>query len=386
MHLPEGGILLSEVQRDILNTLRNIFKSENNSLICDYGYDTASTQEMRDTVLKNGILLTVYKELPAVLREELKLKYTAGLKQSILQDHYGNMIINGIIETGTDCIPLKGWELRKFYPNPQMRMMADIDFLVKPYDFSSIRFVMEGLGFTGEKETPWKHDTFIKDEVSVEIHKRLTDDSANVQKWENDLWARAEKKGEHLFSMSAEDFYIFHFVHLLKDFKNGKLGLRRIVDTWLLVSRSSQIGSAKETLDDFGMLDFHDRMIKTARAAMGEEDIDDDIGLLLSHAFKYGIFGTDENYKVGRIASMGNGLRAGKIRSALAAVFLPYDRMKAHFPILKEHPVLLPYYWIKRILGYLGNGFLKNAKRLDYSNIDEDLFRYMKKVFRAGGL
>ncbi len=378
--------MLSEVQTDILNILRNIFKSENNSYICDYGPDTASSQEMRDAVIKNGILLTVYKELPAVLREELKLKYTAGLKQSILQDHYGNMVLSSIMETGMDCIPLKGWELRRLYPNPQMRMMADIDFLVRPYDFSSICSVMDSLGFTGEKETPWKHDTFIKDEVSVEIHKRLTDDSAKIQKWENDLWGRAENNGKHLFSMSAEDFYVFHFIHLLKDFKNGKLGLRRLVDTWLLSNRHLPIGSVKEKLDDFGMLGFHDRMIKTARAAMGEEDIDDDTGLLLSHAFKYGIFGTDENYKAGRIASMGNDLRAGKIRSALAAVFLPYDRMKAHFPGLKEHPVLLPYYWIKRILGYLRKGFRKNTRRLDYSNIDEDIFRYMKDVFRAGGL
>ena len=37
-----------------------------------------------------------------------------------------------------------------------------------------------------------------------------------------------------------------------------------------------------------------------------------------------------------RIAAMGGNLRSGKIRSAVAAVFLPTERMKAQFPVLQK--------------------------------------------------
>jgi hypothetical protein len=32
------------------------------------------------------------------------------------------------------------------------------------------------------------------------------------------------------------------------------------------------------------------------------------------------------------------------------------------------------------------DGVDKSIKKLDYSNVDEDLFHYMKKIFKAGGL
>lgn len=378
--------MLSEIQRDVLILLRDIFVNETINLDLDIKMDPVSVAELREIILKNGILLTVYEKLPDIVKNNLKLKYAAGLKQSILQDHYGNMILEALGEAGLDCIPIKGWEMRKFYPNPQMRMMVDIDLLVKPYNYEAICSVMDRLEFTGEKETDRKHDTFSKNEVSVETHKRLTDDSAKIQKWENDIWARAKKVDDHLYSMTTEDFYIFHFLHMLTDFRNGKLGLRRIIDTWLLCRQHVMFDSAKEKLDDFGMLSFHDRMIKTAKALMGEVEIDDDTELLLTHAFKYGILGTNNSFKAGRIASMGKNIMVGKFKSALTTVFLPYDRMKAHFPKLTQYPFLLPYYWIKRIVGNMKDGVDKSIKKLDYSKVDEDLFHYMKKIFKAGGL
>ena len=100
-------------------------------------------------------------------------------------------IVHGISESlkalsgaGFDCIGLKGWHLRKLYPEASMRQMTDLDILVRPYEHEKIRKIMEASGYSGNRESSWKHDTFKKNEVTVEMHKRLTDDSGAIRQWE----------------------------------------------------------------------------------------------------------------------------------------------------------------------------------------------------------
>ncbi len=75
----------------------------------------------------------------------------------------------------------------------------------------------------------------------------------------------------------------------------------------------------------------------------------------------------------------------GKIRSFTDAVFLSWDRMKAHFPILRKYPFLLPVMWVKRISGFLRHAD-KYVSKLDYTNISESDFQRMKTIFKAGGI
>ena len=199
-------------------------------------------------IVRNGIILTVYpkiKELSAaensnenliLLENKLKNKYMATLRQSVIQGYEGELVLKELCANGMNCIALKGWELRKLYKEVSMRQMADLDILIKPFDYKKIDSVMFGMGYSSlGEESSWKHDSFFKNEVQVEMHKRLTDDSGLIQQWEDEMWERAYESGEdHLYKMSNEDFYIFHFIHLNKDFMNGSLGLRRLIDTWLL--------------------------------------------------------------------------------------------------------------------------------------------------------
>ena len=140
------------------------------------------SQEVIRIIMRNGILLTVYGTLPAALQEMLKNQYNAALKQSIIQGYEGVKVIKALARAGLNCIALKGWELRKLYPDPTMRQMADLDILVHPYDFNTIKTTMEGIGYKGGSECTWKHDCFTRREIKFEIHKRLTDDSREIQR------------------------------------------------------------------------------------------------------------------------------------------------------------------------------------------------------------
>lgn len=348
-------------------------------------------------ICRNGILLTVYPTIKAatektgnkLLKElELALRQQALLllRQTVLQDHEGEQVLNALSEAGMSCIALKGWEMRKLYPKSAPRQMVDLDILVFPYDYSRIESSMKKLGFIPDRVSSWKHDGFKKNEVNVEMHKRLMDDSDIIQKWERNIWEKAVPVHGNIFKMKIEDYYIFHFVHLHKDFMNGSLGLRRIVDTWLLQKQKFDTDEVKAELQLFGMWTFHERMVSLSRAVMGEEPIDKNSEILLAHAFKHGIYGSDVSYKASRIVSMGKSVKSGKFNSALAAVFLPYKRMKAQFPILGKWPVLLPLCWIWRALYFACGDMRWTRSKLDYSNINETDYQETKSFFEAGGV
>lgn len=376
--------MLSNDQLFVLSLLRKIFRPESNTEQVAVG----SLKNVKQIVLRSGLLLTVYRELPEQLRIELKTLYAASIKQNIQQSYEGECAIEALAAAGLDCIGLKGWELQKLYPRQVARQMADLDILVHPYEFKRIQAVMDKLDFHSGSESNWKHDSFLKQNIHIEMHKRLTDDSGVVRDWEQTIWQRAiPTEREHIFRMSPEDFYVFHFVHLHKDFMNGKLGLRRVLDTWLLQRQTLDLSAARATLESFGMLTFHDRIVQASRVALGEAEPDEDSEILLRHAFTYGIYGTDASYKAGRIAAMSHGsLQSGKVRSAVSAVFLPYSRMKAQFPVLNRWPVLLPLCWVRRITRYLRGDLGHKRAKLDYTNISETDYQEMRRFFKAGGV
>jgi len=128
-------------------------------------------------------------------------------------------------------------------------------------------------------------------------------------------------------------------------------------------------------------------MVALAQVVMGEKEPSDDDELLLDYAFGTGIYGNGVSHKAARVAMMSKGgVLLGSLRSKVAAVFLPYGRMKAQFPVLERWPVLLPVCWVRRIVRFLGSKNLQTYRSmLDYSNVSKEDVKNMRKVQHAGG-
>lgn len=349
---------------------------------------------MAIAVRRQGIVLTVYPQLTALPQAQQMLtgEYYAAVSQAVTQNHEGARILEALSRTNMECMTLKGWDMRAHYPRPVMRQMADLDVLLRPYEYAQVVDVMGDLGYQplSAVESSWKHDDFFRDVVTVETHKRLTDDSGAVREWESRMWDRRMPAGESggatgTCRMAEEDVLLFHLVHMHKDFCNGSLGLRRILDTWLLSGHADSLDQAliARELEAMDLTAFAERMQWLGRVCMGEEPVDPDAELLLRHAFQHGIYGSNKSYKTARIAGMGKGsMLGGKVRSLVAAVFLPYGRMKAQFPVLEKAPVLLPVCWIRRIVELLHGNWADYRRKLDYRNEAEDDLSEMRTFLR----
>lgn len=366
--------------------------------IADDMIDNVDIEVMYRIILSQSIGLTIYPSLKnhgqVLFREcEVKLKnrYYTDLRQTIEQENEGKRILSVLDEAGIDHIALKGWVMKRLYPCSEYRGMADIDMLVKDYDYDRLSEVMDRCGYTGEGRSSWMHDNFRKDSINVEMHKRLTDDSGVIQSWERKMWdhARLVRGTKHEYEMCNDDYFIFHMIHMYKDFRDGHLGLRRLLDMWIILERY------KDRLNEWyldkafaqmGMVEFVSSMKKLAYSCFETHVFDEDSAVLMEFCIESGIYGTERTYKVSRIArSSSRSSVAGKMISFVSAIFLPWDRMKAHFPILKKYPVLLPVMWAKRILGFAKHAD-KYVSKLNYNNISDSEYTKMKRVFKAGGV
>ena len=349
---------------------------------------------MVDYIRRGGILPTVYLSLSAFpeLRQLLQSEYYASISQIVNQVHEGKHVISALSDGQMRCVPMKGWEIRKYYPNTIMRQMTDLDVLVRPYDYSCVRDVMANLGFVpADDESADKHDVYRKGAITVEVHKRIRDDVAAVRAWEDYLWDRAQESPDGTWCMTNEDVYIAHFEHMCHDFRNGWFGLRRMVDAWLLDQHWGEMDADYITmqLEAMGLKRFCDRMCRLGRQMMGEEPLDANAVQLLRYAFDCGIYGNGKSYKVGRIVSLTGGkggLVGGKARSLVAHCFLPYGRMKAQYPVLEKWPMFLPVCWVHRIAYYLRDGHLATYHQMmDYSDISEEDLEEMRNLFDLAG-
>ena len=171
------------------------------------------------------------------------------------------------------------------------------------------------------------------------------------------------------------------------DFQHGMLGFRRVADTWLLLRCCPDMDREllEKELRAAGILEFALRMERLARVCMEGESPDADTELLLEYAADNSVSGSENSYQLSRMAVMsGEKLGRARLTSLRNAVFLPYDRMKAQFPVVEKHPVLLPFCWIWRLLR-LALYPARSLQKLKTGKVSQQELEEMRRVLRAGG-
>ena len=65
------------------------------------------------------------------LAARLKPVYDRELHRGLMQEYEIGALLDDLERDGIDCLPMKGWVMRQYYPDPLMRSMADFDVLLK---------------------------------------------------------------------------------------------------------------------------------------------------------------------------------------------------------------------------------------------------------------
>ena len=330
----------------------------------------------------------------AILRKMLERSYMVQIPKITNQELEIQNWLDAAEEKGIDCIPLKGYWLRKLYPNPLMRSMTDFDVLMRDMDRSIIKSWMESLGYEAEDEKETSHhDNYIKKPwLYMELHQRLMmKPRPGWENLENNVWAHSTLMPgrKHIYQMSNEDFYIFHLVHMYKHFMSHGCGLKSVIDIHVFMKAHGDAldwDYVQQELKTMNIDVYGAYMKKLAESILGDGEADSDSKIVADYLAGCGMFGNAENARAIRIAeNRGKSQKSNLLRYRLKVIFPGVAGMKRHFPSVEKYPYLLPFYWVARLFNSV---FLKkkNLSTLKVDPISDQKYDDISRVLTITGV
>ena len=258
-------------------------------------------------------------------------------------------------------IPLKGSVIRNSYPEPWMRTSCDIDVLVHPEDIERIELlVKEKLNYSPDARGSHDVAFFSESGIHVELHYDLIEDIIFPEAgkilssvWESSIPA---SESEYRMIMSDELFYFYHIAHMAKHFVGGGCGVRPFMDIWILQGSENFDEQKRDALLDAGkLLKFEKVAREVSRCWFDGEAANPITQAVSDFIFEGGVYGDFEHH-----VAMQQVRNGGRVRYALSKIFLPYDIIKFHYPVLQKHRWLTPFCEVRRWFKLL---FCGGAKR-----------------------
>ena len=286
---------------------------------------------------------------------------------------------------GIDYMPVKGSVLKMLYPKAELRPMGDADILIKVDQYDKIKPILEKIGyeFSAESlcEIIWKK----KGKLYLELHKTLVPE--NVEDyyvhfgtgWENAIKSEGY---EHKFELSQEDHYLFIFAHFARHYRAAGIGIKHIVDIWLYnkIYGNMDYDYINKRLEEIGIKEFHKNVLQTLEVWFENKQDTSMSDFITSIIFSSGAFGRRSKAILSEAVKLKgkNGDVNLAKRSKLGwLIFYPYKFMCLKYPVLKKAPILLPFFWVIRILNALlfkkdkVEKYLGNIKAMEDKEIEE---------------
>ena len=266
-------------------------------------------------------------------------------------------------------LPLKGSVIRKYYDDPVMRDMSDIDILVHKNDMKQAKNIMiKELGyklFASNDNSP--HDAFTKEPyMDVEIHRKLMVDEAKVAPYLACTWDRCYQDNDYTYKLNDSDFYIYNIMHNVKHFCKAGTGVRILLDLYYMFKHMKlDFDYINQELKKFGLDTYSDCLVNLTNKLFNKEILLEDEIFLLDYLIYSGTHGSVFFGIVGDVVANNDkeNMDKGRSKYFFNRLFPPYKVMKSRNPILKKLPFLLPWFWFTRLIKGLFH-FKKNSEHV----------------------
>lgn len=267
---------------------------------------------------------------------------------------------------GIDYMPLKGCNLKRLYPKPEMRIMGDADILIRIEQYEKIESIIQPLGYHVVKES--NHElVWDNGDLHLELHKRIVaDHHAVASAYYGDGWSFAKVQEGTRYAMTPEDELVYLFSHFTVHYREGGIGCRQLMDIWIYQKTHPQLDQVylRSQLKNLQLLDFYDNICKTIDAWFADRQQDAMSEYIIQVILSNGSWGTMEKRAIAQVSKNTDldGIKDRQRKMLLWSVFPALPRMQQIYPVLHKAPVLLPVMWAVRWCGLL----LKQRKRISH--------------------
>ena len=302
------------------------------------------------------------------------------LAQSVVQLQERDDLIHTLTQAGIDVLPVKGCWLKELYPDLGDRQMSDLDMLIHPADADAAENILLRLGYRKE-DVCFYHTAYRKPPyTAIELHTALLPDIDEHGGYYENVWEKAlPVDGKpRLYRLKPEDEYLFYIVHLNKHLSEGGSGIRSILDNCIYSRSFSNMDTVylERELKMLGLWELARQVQELSRCWFETGSaIPEALAPLAQAVCIAGTYGSLEMRTRNRMERLREKHRNPVARFfayCLPRFFRPLSEMKRHYPVLEKAPILLPVFWIVRIVSMM----LRNEK---------SFWQHLRLVFREGG-
>lgn len=294
------------------------------------------------------------KDLPD-LPEELKDQLSAAYFQTVFFDsqfeYTKQKLQTALREARVDHVFLKGSRLKYDYPVPALRTMSDMDILVHTRDYETITKVAAELGGEGYYGDGNHHNFTFPGKVAVEFHPNLVHPGTILGTELNPGWQYAVQDPDTAaWEMTPEGMYLHTLAHLAEHFVHGGVGVRFVLDIWILRNRSKPADRAfvEKELNRMHLLDFARKIEDLAELWFGDGENTPLLEELGEYILSSGVHGRSKRAMLNAVSLSQGGNR---ISALYHKVFYPRRELETRYPWVEGKPLLLPVAWCARAWG-----------------------------------
>lgn len=333
-------------------------------------------------------------EIPGQISRALEHAREKGMAREATQYFSLEEIQKSFEEKGVQNIPLKGVQLKEYYPFPDMRFLTDLDILCRRSDANEIEQIMEELGYTLDHKGD-HHDVYVRIPfMTVEIHWSCYTYNKKLDHILSEVWNRSQPWGQWKYSrkMGWEDYYVYMTGHMAKHLKYSGIGIRMLLDFYIFeqqLKKDCDWTYIKECLEKAELLKFAHTISDFTGTCLDQEGVlTAEYKILLEHILGSGAYGTTQNISGSQFLKDGGSrlsILKNRLRIIRSILFPSLSGMKQFYPWLNRWPVLLPAAWGVR----LTKKFIfenRRSRSVFIKGIDTRYVKQMDKVHRAAGL
>lgn len=406
-HEKETNLLLSLIQAALCPDSE---KTVNLTSGCDLKNLAAMIRRQSLVTMVYPVILQQTDNNWTAIKEDLRPVYDCAIHKALVQEYEFQSLLDDMEKDGIDCLPMKGWIMRNYYPDPLMRSMGDLDVLIKDMDSHKMQEWIESKGYILENNKNPVHDEYQKPPyVLVELHRTLIDINYLVElqtEWIDQLVERVwdeqnlTKETNHIYQLRDEDFYIYHLLHFYKHFMYAGSGIRPLVDIYIFLKKKEKSLDRvylQQQLEHLKLSTFAEKMEQLAFACFDGQVLQEriaieDIRQIVAYLTDVSTYGDEATSKIAAVVSQGTGSFAGDILTArIKKCFPPRQVLQQRYPKLRDHPWMLPFYWVIRAARII---FLERHKVYEMGKKTNELIKIkstetyneIENVFRLIGI
>ncbi len=334
------------------------------------------------------------KDLPAVqesMPPQLQKRFSDAYLQAIFSDsqleYTKQRLHEKLLAANIDHVFLKGSRLKYDYPIPALRTMSDMDILVHTHDYDAITAIAKELGGEEYYGDGNHHNFKFPGKVSVEFHPNLVHPGALLGTEINPGWQYAVKNEQTgAFALTPEGMYLHTLAHLAGHFVDGGVGVRFVLDVWILRNRSQAVTDralVEKELARASLLEFAQKIEALADMWFGQGESTPLLQELGQYIMTSTVHGASRRAMLNAVSLSKGGNRASAL---FHKAFYPRRELETRYPWVEGKPLLLPIAWCARAWGAVtkrGHLIRKWSKGTGEVSKDE-MRRQREKMARFG--